>query len=72
MKGYTGNTVIFSPCDWNPKAKQRARSHEDSCPNEATVCVGAKGQWHLCEECAALPRFNRFRSRRELRCEDTN
>jgi hypothetical protein len=37
------------------------------CPNEATVSVGANGQWHLCESCAALPYSKRFRKRMPLR-----
>jgi hypothetical protein len=38
----------------------------DGCPNEATVVVGSTGDWHLCEDCARLPRFKRFTSRRPL------
>ena len=30
------------------------------CHNEATVST-TSGHWHLCESCAQLPRFNRYK-----------
>lgn len=33
------------------------------CQREATLSVGANGEWHLCEKCAALPAFKRYRNR---------
>lgn len=65
-------------CEWNPTQNhpamvfgishpfpQEAEDH-GNCQNEATVCVGADGEWHLCENCAALPAFKRFKVRRLL------
>ena len=66
----------MSRCEWDPKHNRAARvlgRHRsddvivEGCPNEATICVGANGQWHLCESCAELPEFRRFRIRKPLR-----
>lgn len=54
-----------SDCEWNPTAGRAALSGDPS-HGEATVCVGAKGLWHLCATCAALPRFNVYRTRKPL------
>ena len=56
-------------CEWNPVLKQAAFDPPlpTDCPNEATVSVGERKNWHLCESCAALPEFRRFRRRRNLR-----
>jgi hypothetical protein len=38
------------------------------CPNEATLSVGSgKNNWHLCESCAAMPEFRRYRRRVPLK-----
>lgn len=37
------------------------------CNNEATVSVGHEGKWHLCDRCAALPHFKRYRVRKPLK-----
>lgn len=55
-----------SPCEWDP-VNNRAHDGVIGCPSEAEISVGANGQWHLCEECAALPQFKRFRKRTALR-----
>lgn len=56
----------MADCEWNPWENREAitgdRSH-----GEATVSVGAKGLWHLCATCAALPCFAIYRHRRPLR-----
>jgi hypothetical protein len=58
----------MSRCEYNPTLKVPALEPpgDTDCPNEATVVVGAKGQWHLCESCAALPDFKQFRKRGSL------
>jgi hypothetical protein len=49
-------------CEWNPSRGRAAYTGEPSaCRNEATWCVGASGQWHLCYECAAYPSFARLK-----------
>lgn len=55
----------MSACEWDPV--RNVASDGDEYHAEATVSVGANGQWHLCAECAALPWFKRFRSRRALK-----
>lgn len=55
-------------CEWNPAHHIPAwwpGLHGD-CLNDATVTLGAKGDWHLCASCAALPEFRRFKVRRKL------
>ncbi len=53
------------PCEWNPEAGRAVYCSETHGP--ATTIVGAKGKWRLCDSCAALPHFKRFRSRRPVR-----
>lgn len=63
-------------CDWDPTygvpAEQElnldgsVKAHH-GCTNVATVSVGGRQNWHLCESCAALPRFRRFTKRVPLR-----
>ena len=56
-------------CEFNPKiTKASYGGHVDGdCTNEATVCLGSRPSWHLCDSCAALPFFSRFRTRAPLR-----
>jgi hypothetical protein len=49
-------------CEWDPD-RDSAAEESDGCRNEATLSVGADGNWHLCESCAALPAFDRYRKR---------
>lgn len=56
----------MAECEYNPR-QGRAKYEGEPCHNEATVSVGADGKWHLCESCAALPDFKRFRSRRPIK-----
>jgi len=49
-------------CEWNPVLDEPAmvRNGEHvGCQNDATISVGYEDNWHLCESCAALPRFRR-------------
>jgi hypothetical protein len=50
----------FEVCEWWPDRNQRAGARGESCPREAVVSVGKATNWHLCEPCAALPRFTRL------------
>lgn len=59
-------------CEWNPEANSPAEAEHwrrigvrsPGCANPAVWSVGAgTNNWHLCESCAALPRFKRYRSR---------
>lgn len=52
-------------CEWNPRDGCAAIG-DDGCKNEAKVSVGANGFWHLCEDCAELPFFRRFKKRTHL------
>lgn len=47
-------------CEWDPEA-HRGRYEGEGCPNPSTVSVGHQGIWHLCDSCAALPRFKRYK-----------
>jgi len=61
---------VIEHCEWDPENNEPARFDDGvdtGCKNEATVSVGAAGQWHLCATCAALPRFNAFRARRPIK-----
>lgn len=56
-------------CEWNParNAPSTDPPSEGDCPNEATVSVGRADTYHLCESCAALPRFARRKVRQALK-----
>lgn len=60
------NAVRRNPCEWDPRTEQAALSTL-SAHDVATVTVGANGRWRLCDSCAALPIFKRFRWRRRIR-----
>jgi hypothetical protein len=49
-------------CEWDP-IRDSAAEEAGGCQNEATLSVGGNGDWHLCENCAALPFFDRYRKR---------
>ena len=67
---------LTNPCEWDPANKRPAQGHYDDrtrewtnyegCRNPAEILVGAKGQWRLCQHCAVLPEFRRFRKRRRI------
>lgn len=53
----------MNPCEWDPRIQKVGdvvEMPEQECPNEATISVGG---FHVCESCAALPVFKRFRKR---------
>jgi hypothetical protein len=52
-------------CEYNPYEKRGSYEHEP-CFNKATHVVGHDGKWHLCESCAALPEFNKYRVKRRV------
>lgn len=52
-------------CEYDP-VRHAARYDGQGCTNISSVCLGANGKWHLCASCAALPEFNRYRSRHPL------
>lgn len=62
-------------CEWNPEEDCPATGsvwnepeHHRGCKREAVLSVGKSPEnWHLCEECAALPHFKRLRLRIRLR-----
>ena len=58
----------FETCEYNAKEKRGSYTGSDpgACDRIARVNVGSDGKWHLCEQCAALPEFKRFRSREPL------
>lgn len=60
--------MTTEPCEWNPKHRMESVEPpgDGDCPNEATICLGRYGEWHVCEACAALPEFKRFKVRRRL------
>lgn len=53
-------------CEWDPKKGEPAVIRGKvrvGCLNEATLVVGHNGRWFLCDSCAKLPAFNRFKVR---------
>lgn len=60
------------PCEWfsvswNPHLVGRPALECDPWHAEATVLVGARGQWRLCAACARRPEFKKFKARKEIR-----
>jgi hypothetical protein len=49
-------------CEWNPKENRTA--YEDEVHAQATWVVGSNGKYHLCDECANLPKFVRYKKTR--------
>jgi hypothetical protein len=58
-------SAALNPCEWDP-VRGLPATDEEPAHAEATVSVGADGTWHLCDACAALPRFKGYRSRRPI------
>jgi hypothetical protein len=52
-------------CEWNP-AENRPAFDDDPPHGEATQVIGVDGKWHLCDGCATLPEFARYRKRSGL------
>jgi hypothetical protein len=63
--------MAIERCEWDPEHNMPARDltgrYFSGCTNEATQSVGRAENWHLCDSCAALPRFKKFRYRVRLR-----
>ena len=58
-------------CEWNPfkgepATEQKSLGLRWGCDRPATLSVGVRSNWHLCDECAALPRFKRMTHRLKL------
>lgn len=68
----------MSLCEWDPEHSRPAQitfsnpngclktEEHHGCQNEARISVGRDGKWHLCEMCAALPVFDKFKKRTRL------
>lgn len=52
------------PCEYNAETKQAAYGSEVHGPAE--WIVGHNGKWRLCDACAGLPEFKRFRARKRI------
>ena len=55
-------------CEWNPERDEPATEVKSThqrwgCIRPAIWAVGSANKWHLCDYCAALPRFKRLRKR---------
>lgn len=63
------NIPPYEMCEWDPVHNKPAEGKKKNgvwvifhgCCNPATFVIGANGKWHLCEWCAALPAFKKFR-----------
>jgi hypothetical protein len=67
--GWPNRDTLAVPdgCEWTPGADRPAWSVDEHTRTvRAAVLLGANGEWRLCESCAALPRFKRFRVRRAI------
>jgi len=67
--------VLRDPCEWDPlndrlnegiMMSDGTWTAMQGCRHEADVMVGRDGL-RLCRSCALLPRFRRFRIRKEIR-----
>lgn len=52
-------------CEWNPD-QNRALFNDEEPHAKAVWCVGAKGEWHLCDKCVNLSVFKKYRRRHRL------
>lgn len=59
----------MSRCEWNPTFKVAALDPPapTDCPNEATIVLGARGVWHVCDTCAQDEKFKLFTKRTPMR-----
>jgi hypothetical protein len=64
MTGWTPYEI--TRCGYLPEVGECADNPGGGCQNTASVALGSRDEYKLCEECAALPRFKRFRHRRQL------
>ncbi len=51
-------------CEWNPTMKRGTWDGDDRHDDDDAVwSVGKSPSWHLCDNCARLPEFKRYRVR---------
>ena len=66
------STSTFVGCEFDPDRSEAAIDGDHhNATVQATVIVGAGrrisgGNWMLCADCASLPRFKRFRTRKAI------
>ena len=54
-------------CDWNPVAHDFALTTREDGDCENAAVIGLRnGEIHLCEQCAALPEFAKYKKRIKL------
>lgn len=56
-------------CEWNPTDDRPAvvgDEHTETVPAVVSVGASRENNWHLCDACAGLPRFERLRRRVRL------
>ena len=53
--------ILAEECEWNPEMN-RAKYEGESCHNQAVFVLG-NGKWHLCQYCADLENFKRFKKK---------
>lgn len=63
-RGEMPTDASVDPCEYNPEEKRAAYEHEVHA--SAVWIIGANGQWRLCDSCAALPEFKRFKKRKRI------
>lgn len=64
IRNRLGAHVKIEKCEWYPTCDARAVFDEQGCQAEATVSVGTgKQNLHLCDSCATLSRFNRYKKK---------
>jgi len=55
-------------CEWNPKEQRARYVGEVDCGNLAVWSIGeGRNNIHLCDDCAGLRKFSRFRKRTRLK-----
>ena len=60
--------LLDAGCEWDPERDDYAAGDDHAWHGLATWSVGSgRHNLHLCDACAALPRFKRFRTRVPLR-----
>ena len=55
---------LHDGCEWSPTKGEAAYDNDPHwLASKAAWIVGAGGKWRLCEDCAQLPEFKRYRRR---------
>jgi hypothetical protein len=57
-------------CEWNPAENQEAYTTDKPHAN-AIWQIGTNTTWHLCDQCARLPRFRKYKKRDLLKNKKT-